>query len=98
MRAASKVAIGQVQSGRPVQDRMAAMRDVTASWMKSVRQFSPPSLDGFSRRWQGPVMPVEPPGMPRAGRILFGPFELNVLERCLRKADEVVPLGARAFD
>ena len=43
-------------------------------------------------------MPVERPDMSRAARVLFGPFELNVLERCLKKADEVVPLGARAFD
>jgi DNA-binding winged helix-turn-helix (wHTH) protein len=28
----------------------------------------------------------------------FGSFELNVAERLLRKADEVIPLGGRAFD
>ncbi|WP_376706253.1 winged helix-turn-helix domain-containing protein (plasmid) [Mesorhizobium sp. ISC25] len=43
-------------------------------------------------------MPVEQPGSWNAARVLFGPFELNVSERSLKKADQVVPLGARAFD
>jgi predicted ATPase/DNA-binding winged helix-turn-helix (wHTH) protein len=30
--------------------------------------------------------------------VLFGPFELNIAERTLKKADDVIPLGARAFD
>jgi predicted ATPase/DNA-binding winged helix-turn-helix (wHTH) protein len=34
----------------------------------------------------------------RAIKIRFEPFELNVLERSLKKAGEVVPLGGRAFD
>ncbi|MBC9032652.1 winged helix-turn-helix domain-containing protein [Sphingomonas sp. JC676] len=29
---------------------------------------------------------------------MFGPFELNIVERTLKKADEVIPLGSRAFD
>ena len=45
-----------------------------------------------------PVMPAEQIGSSSATRILFGPFELNVAIRSLRKADEVVPLGGRAFD
>jgi predicted ATPase/DNA-binding winged helix-turn-helix (wHTH) protein len=43
-------------------------------------------------------MPTEQTGSSSAIRILFGPFELNVAERSLRKADEVIPLGGRAFD
>ena len=35
---------------------------------------------------------------PSAFRILFDPFELNVTERSLRKADNVIPLGGKAFD
>src|SRR4051794_34427359 len=31
-------------------------------------------------------------------RLRFGPFELNVGERSLRKADQVLPLGGRAYD
>jgi predicted ATPase/DNA-binding winged helix-turn-helix (wHTH) protein len=45
-----------------------------------------------------PVMLVEQPGSSSATSVLFGPFELNVSERTLKKAGEVVPLGARAFD
>jgi predicted ATPase/DNA-binding winged helix-turn-helix (wHTH) protein len=44
------------------------------------------------------VMLAEQIGSPSATRILFGPFELNVTERSLKKADEVIPLGGRAFD
>lgn len=43
-------------------------------------------------------MPVERSGSPITPKLLFGPFELNVAERSLRKAEEVVPLGGRAFD
>ena len=43
-------------------------------------------------------MPTEQVGLPNAIRLLFGPFELNVTERSLKKADEAVPLGGRAFD
>ena len=43
-------------------------------------------------------MSVDQLGTPSGTRIQFGPFELNIGERCLKKADEVVPLGARAFD
>src|ERR1700751_768188 len=35
---------------------------------------------------------------PTAMRLRFGPFELNVAERCLRKADQVIPLGGRSYD
>jgi predicted ATPase/DNA-binding winged helix-turn-helix (wHTH) protein len=45
-----------------------------------------------------PVMAVEQPGTWSEARVLFGPFELNLSERSLKKADEVIPLGARAFD
>src|SRR5258705_9821610 len=34
----------------------------------------------------------------QAIRILFGPFELNVAERSLKKANQVIPLGGRAYD
>jgi predicted ATPase/DNA-binding winged helix-turn-helix (wHTH) protein len=43
-------------------------------------------------------MPTDQRDSPGATRILFGPFELNVPERTLKKADGVIPLGARAFD
>jgi predicted ATPase/DNA-binding winged helix-turn-helix (wHTH) protein len=45
-----------------------------------------------------PVMPAEQGGSPSASRIIFGQFELNVAERSLKKADEAIPLGGRAFD
>src|SRR5580700_8665983 len=35
---------------------------------------------------------------PTAIGMHFGSFELNVAERSLRNADEVIPLGGRAFD
>ncbi|MEK1931321.1 MAG: winged helix-turn-helix domain-containing protein, partial [Pararhizobium sp.] len=41
---------------------------------------------------------VKQPGTRSAARVLFGPFELNLSERSLKKLDEVIPLGARAFD
>src|ERR1700741_1768335 len=31
-------------------------------------------------------------------RLRFGPFELNVAQRSLKKADQVIPLGGRAYD
>src|ERR1700730_12510928 len=43
-------------------------------------------------------MPTQQFSSPRAIRILFGPFELNVAERTLKKATEVIPLGGRAYD
>ena len=43
-------------------------------------------------------MPAEQRGLASAIKILFDPFELNVAERSLKKAGEVIPLGARAFD
>ena len=44
------------------------------------------------------LMPAEHIGSLSPIKILFGPFELNVAERSLRKADDVIPLGGRAFD
>jgi predicted ATPase/DNA-binding winged helix-turn-helix (wHTH) protein len=43
-------------------------------------------------------MTVQQIGSPSAIRFRFHPFELNVAERCLRKADQVIPLGGRAYD
>ena len=43
-------------------------------------------------------MSVQQIGSPSAIRFRFHPFELNVAERCLKKADQVIPLGGRAFD
>jgi predicted ATPase/DNA-binding winged helix-turn-helix (wHTH) protein len=43
-------------------------------------------------------MSAEQVGSPSPVRIRFGSFELNVTERSLKKADDVVPLGGRAFD
>ena len=43
-------------------------------------------------------MPAERMGSPGAIRVLFGPFELSIAERSLRKAGEVVPIGGRTFD
>jgi predicted ATPase/DNA-binding winged helix-turn-helix (wHTH) protein len=37
-------------------------------------------------------------GSPSAIRLRFGPFELNVAERYLKKANQVIPLGGRAYD
>src|ERR1700760_359719 len=43
-------------------------------------------------------MAIQPIGSPAAIRLRFGPFELNVAERSLRKANQVIPLGGRAYD
>jgi predicted ATPase/DNA-binding winged helix-turn-helix (wHTH) protein len=43
-------------------------------------------------------MSVQQIGSPSAIRLRFGPFELNVAERCLKKANQVLPLGGRAYD
>ena len=43
-------------------------------------------------------MSAERRSSPSATRVLFGPFDLNVTERSLKKADEIIRLGARAFD
>jgi predicted ATPase/DNA-binding winged helix-turn-helix (wHTH) protein len=43
-------------------------------------------------------MSAEQQGQPSEIRVLFDPFELNVTERSLEKADNVIPLGGRAFD
>jgi predicted ATPase/DNA-binding winged helix-turn-helix (wHTH) protein len=36
--------------------------------------------------------------LPGAIGLRFGPFELNVAERSLKKANQVIPLGGRAYD
>ncbi len=43
-------------------------------------------------------MSVQQIGLPSAIGLRFGPFELNVAERSLRKVDQVIPLGGRAYD
>ncbi len=43
-------------------------------------------------------MSVQQIGSPSAIRLRFGPFELNVAERSLMKANQVIPLGGRAYD
>jgi len=43
-------------------------------------------------------MSIQPIGSPAAIRLRFGPFELNVAERSLKKANQVIPLGGRAYD
>jgi predicted ATPase/DNA-binding winged helix-turn-helix (wHTH) protein len=43
-------------------------------------------------------MSVQQVGSPSAIRLRFGPFELNVAERSLRKANQAIPLGGRAYD
>src|SRR5260370_11619687 len=43
-------------------------------------------------------MSVQQIGSPGAIRLRFGPFELNVAERSLKKASQVIPLGGRAYD
>ena len=43
-------------------------------------------------------MSVQQIGSPSEIRLRFGPFELNVAERSLKKADQVIPLGGRAYD
>src|SRR6266550_7480310 len=44
------------------------------------------------------LMSVQQIGLPSAIRLRFGPFELNVAERSLKKVDHVIPLGGRAYD
>jgi predicted ATPase/DNA-binding winged helix-turn-helix (wHTH) protein len=43
-------------------------------------------------------MSIQQIGSPSAIRLRFGPFELNVAERSLRKANQLIPLGGRAYD
>ena len=43
-------------------------------------------------------MSIQQIGSPSAIRLRFGPFELNVAERSLRKASEIIPIGGRAYD
>src|SRR6202795_795896 len=43
-------------------------------------------------------MSVQQVGSPSAIRLRFGPFELNVAERSLKRANQVIPLGGRAYD
>src|SRR5882757_454192 len=43
-------------------------------------------------------MSVQPIGSLSAIRLRFGPFELNIAERSLGKANQVIPLGGRAYD
>jgi predicted ATPase/DNA-binding winged helix-turn-helix (wHTH) protein len=43
-------------------------------------------------------MSVQQISPPSAIRLQFGPFELNVAERSLKKANQILPLGGRAYD
>src|ERR1700709_2395018 len=43
-------------------------------------------------------MSVQQIGASNAIRFRFGPFELNVAERSLKKANQGIPLGGRAYD
>src|SRR6202023_3808114 len=43
-------------------------------------------------------MSVQQVGSPSAIGLRFGPFELNVAERSVKKANQVIPLGGRAYD
>src|SRR5260370_20555277 len=43
-------------------------------------------------------MSIQQIGSPSAIRLRFGPFELDGAERSLRKANQVIPLGGRAYD
>jgi predicted ATPase/DNA-binding winged helix-turn-helix (wHTH) protein len=43
-------------------------------------------------------MSVQQIGSPSAIRLRFGPFELDVAQRSLKKANQVIPLGGRAYD
>src|SRR5712672_2543648 len=43
-------------------------------------------------------MSIQQVGSPSAIRLRFGPFELNVAERTLKKANHAIPLGGRAYD
>jgi predicted ATPase/DNA-binding winged helix-turn-helix (wHTH) protein len=43
-------------------------------------------------------MPAGRMGSPSATRVLFGPFELSIAGRSLKKDGEIVPVGGRAFD
>jgi predicted ATPase/DNA-binding winged helix-turn-helix (wHTH) protein len=44
------------------------------------------------------LMSIQSIGSPAAVRLRFGPFELNAAERSLKKANQVIPLGGRAYD
>src|ERR1700675_3768404 len=43
-------------------------------------------------------MSIQQIGSSGATQLRFGPFELNVAERSLKKANQVLPLGGRAYD
>src|SRR6266571_7019125 len=43
-------------------------------------------------------MSIQQIGSAGAIRFGFGPFELNVAERSLKRANQIIPLGGRAYD
>ena len=43
-------------------------------------------------------MLIQQIGSPTAIRLRFGPFELNIAERSLRRANQAIALGGRAYD
>ncbi len=43
-------------------------------------------------------MSIQQIGSAGATRFGFGPFELNVAERSLKRANQIIPLGGRAYD
>src|ERR1700760_1037809 len=53
---------------------------------------------GSSRSWRDNSMSVQKIGAASAIRLRFGPFELNVAERSLKKASQLIPLGGRAYE
>jgi DNA-binding winged helix-turn-helix (wHTH) protein len=65
-----------------------------------LREYFPSGASGADRRRRGGASHADRPNWcsSDATSILFGPFALNVAQRTLRKADDVIPLGGRAFD
>src|ERR1700749_1390290 len=53
---------------------------------------------GSSRSWRNNSMSVQKIGAGSAIRLRLGPFELNVAERSLKKASQLIPLGGRAYE
>src|SRR6478736_5362313 len=67
-------------------------------WVICTRTTTNGATLGSSRILAEQLMSFEQIGSSSAIRFRFGPFELNAAERSLRKANQVIPLGGRAYD
>ena len=67
-------------------------------WVICTRTTTNGATLGSSRILAEQLTSFQQIGSSSAIRFRFGPFELNAAERSLRKANQVIPLGGRAYD